>query len=289
MKKLIVISLAIIVVVGLFYIAWRASSYPTHEATASAESTEGTALETILPQATEAVESTVPPTPSPTITPMPEPTLEPTPMPIPDIFLSSEIPADVQDFMWGKTIRKDSLVTFDDLRYLTITYWGFDDQKHVGNLIVNKQISDDVLEIFKVLLENKFPIEKMVLPDYYDGIDELSMEDDNTSAFNDRPIEGSGALSWHQLGLAIDINPFVNPCFHPNSKIIEPTGTERFLIEPAGTEKFLDRTLDQPGLIKEGDACYKAFTSRGWDWGGSWNDPDPKDYMHFQKLKKLPS
>lgn len=64
--------------------------------------------------------------------------------------------------------------------------------------------------------------------------------------------------------------------------------TIKNITEPAGTERFINRNLDQLGLIKEGDACHKAFTSRGWEWGGSWIYPDypdcPIDYMHFQKF-----
>ncbi len=70
----------------------------------------------------------------------------------------------------------------------------------------------------------------------------------------------------------------MNPCFHPDSKTVEP----------AGTEKFLDRSLDQIGLIKAGDACHKAFTSRGWEWGGSWKDSNySTDYMHFEKFPRF--
>ena len=37
------------------------------------------------------------------------------------------------------------------------------------------------------------------------------------------------------------------------------------------------------GMIKKGDACYKAFTSRGWKWGGNWKNS--KDYQHFEKIQ----
>jgi len=200
----------------------------------------------------------------------PAPTESAPPTEMPDVFSSSGISLEIQEIMLGKTIHETSLVQFQDLCYLTITYWGYDDQKHVGNMIVNYQIADDTLEIFKVLLEHKFPIEKMVLPAFYDGVDELSMRDNNTSAFNDRPIDGSGALSWHQMGLAIDINPLYNPYIHFASGKLEPsTGGE-----------YLDRTLALPGMIVDGDICVSTFKQYGFSWGGDWNTV--KDYQHFE-------
>jgi hypothetical protein len=38
------------------------------------------------------------------------------------------------------------------------------------------------------------------------------------------------------------------------------------------------------GMIVKDDLCYKAFTSRGWTWGGDWKYE--KDYQHFQKQLK---
>ncbi|MBE8524836.1 M15 family metallopeptidase, partial [Amycolatopsis sp. H6(2020)] len=36
-----------------------------------------------------------------------------------------------------------------------------------------------------------------------------------------------------------------------------------------------------PGMIHAGDVTERAFTSRGWTWGGSWDTPI--DYQHFEK------
>lgn len=40
-----------------------------------------------------------------------------------------------------------------------------------------------------------------------------SMEDNNSSAFNYRPIEGTDRPSKHALGTAIDINTLYNPYY----------------------------------------------------------------------------
>ena len=187
------------------------------------------------------------------------------------VFEKSEIPQDIKEKMLNVTISDKSHVTFDDLEYLTLTYYGYDDQSHIGNMVVDKQISDEVISIFKELYEVKFPIEKMLLPCEYSGIDELSMRDNNTSAFNDRPIEGSGALSYHQLGRAIDINPLVNPYIRFSDGEVLPTTAH----------EYLDRTKQVKGMIYEDDPCVKIFKKYGWVWGGDWNSV--KDYQHFEK------
>ena len=126
-----------------------------------------------------------------------------------------------------------------------------------------------LIEIFEVLYNAKFPIEKMVLIDDYDGDDNLSMADDNTSAFNYRNVPGTSTLSNHSYGVAIDINPLVNPYVREND-VMPPEGQD-----------FLDREDVRPGMIIQGDVVYDSFISRGWTWGGDWETV--KDYQHFEK------
>lgn len=213
----------------------------------------------------------------------PTPSYSPSPSPMPDsdggkekykqedIFLIEEIPDDIREFMKGKTIYDDSPVGYDELRYLTVTFWSYDDEKQTGNIIVNEAIAEDIIEIFRILLENKFPIEKIRLADHYGGSDELSMRDNNTSGFNDRPIEGSGALSYHQLGLAVDINPLYNPYIKYSTN----------KLEPSTAEEYLDRSLNSKGMIYADDICVTTFKQYGFTWGGDWNSV--KDYQHFEK------
>ena len=161
------------------------------------------------------------------------------------VFEYRSVPQEIQDKMWGVTISEKSHVTFDDLAYLTLSYVGYDGKMHTGNLVVAKELAGEVVSIFRELYEVKFPIEKMRLPYEYDGIDELSMQDNNTSAFNDRPIEGSGALSYHQLGRAIDVNPLVNPYVRfSDNKVFPVTATV-----------YLDRNLDETGMISADSQC----------------------------------
>ncbi|MDA8124128.1 MAG: M15 family metallopeptidase [Deltaproteobacteria bacterium] len=170
----------------------------------------------------------------------------------------------------------------EGLAYLQLSYWGFDGRVHSdGELIVKKELAEEVLAIFQELYSNKFPIEKIRLIDAYAGKDDPSMEDNNTSAFNCRPITGKSAgFSLHSYGTAIDINPRINPYV----KIV----AGKTLILPANGEKFADRKSDHKGMIQEGDAdpCYRAFVKRGWTWGGtqSWfSKSGNRDYQHFEK------
>lgn len=157
------------------------------------------------------------------------------------------------------------------LRRVEIDYLGMDLQTHRGELIVHETLVPEVIEIFEELRQAGYPIEKMQTPDHYPGAeDELSMRDNNTSAFNCRGIPGSGNWSHHAYGRAIDINPLINP-------YIDDTGD----LQPANAGPYLDRTRIDPGLLHDGDPAVRIFTDRGWTWGGDWQNP--KDYQHFEQ------
>jgi hypothetical protein len=190
------------------------------------------------------------------------------------MFYYEEISQEVKDRMIGKSYKDNCSVPFDDLRYVKVLYYGFDHETHEGELIVNKAIAEDIVEIFEELYDLKYPIERMVLVDEYAADDNASMAADNTSAFNYREIDdGSGRLSNHSYGLAIDINPLYNP-------YVRKIDGETY-VSPENGAEYADRSQDCPFYVTEGDACYKAFTDRGFTWGGDWKTQ--KDYQHFQK------
>ncbi|MGM0440186.1 MAG: M15 family metallopeptidase [Chlamydiota bacterium] len=166
--------------------------------------------------------------------------------------------------------RDDNPVPLSNLRYIKLNHWGFDGYVHEGELIVHEKIAGEVVDIFEELFEAQYPIEKMLLIDEYKADDDLSCEDNNASAFCSRPITGSTTKwSYHSFGLAIDINPVLNP-YHKGNTVVPVNGTP-----------FLDRSLNCRGIIDEDDICYKAFTKRGWKWGGHWTSL--LDYQHFYK------
>lgn len=188
-------------------------------------------------------------------------------------FYCEELSQDVKSRIKGKSYKEDCTVPFEDLRYIRILYYGFDKETHIGELIVNTEISKDITAIFYELYKAKYPIERMVLVDDYDADDNASMADNNTSSFNYRVVPGSAHLSKHALGLAIDINPLYNPYIQKNGK--------KTVILPAEGASYVDRTADCPYYIFKDDVCYKAFIKRDFTWGGSWKTT--KDYQHFQK------
>lgn len=167
-------------------------------------------------------------------------------------------------------------VSYDDLRYLNVLYYDFDGAVQVGELICNKGIAQDLVEIFYELYLNEYQIEKIRLIDEYSGDDTASMLDNNTSCFNYRVVDGTDSLSKHALGCAIDINPFYNPYI-----VFNKDGSGETYISPKGSEIYADRSKDFPYKIDESDLCYQLFKEHGFTWGGNWNSC--KDYQHFQK------
>jgi len=168
-------------------------------------------------------------------------------------------------------------VEYDDLRYVHVLHYDFDGNPAEGELICNEYIAQDLVEIFYELYYNEYQIERILLIDEYDGDDTASMEDNNTSCFNYRDVEGSSNLSKHAYGLAIDINPFYNPYVTYNAD-----GSER--VSPVAALDYADRSLSFPYKIDENDLCCRLFKQHGFIWGGNWNSL--KDYQHFQKVPK---
>ncbi|MEA3215940.1 MAG: hypothetical protein QOJ19_2096, partial [Acidimicrobiia bacterium] len=77
-------------------------------------------------------------------------------------------------------------VALEELRYLQLSYWGFDDAAHVGELVVAASAVETMRAVFSRLYAQRFPIRQMRLVDDYGGDDFASIEADNTSAFNCR-------------------------------------------------------------------------------------------------------
>lgn len=190
-----------------------------------------------------------------------------------DGFSYEPINDEVKQRIYGLSYKEDCTVPYEELRYVRVRYIDFYGLMQEGELICNKAIAQDLVEIFYELYQASYPIEKIRLIDEYNADDDLSCLDNNTSCFNYRVVGGSTNLSKHALGLAIDINPFYNPY------VTYPNGVER--ISPPGSEPYADRSLDFPYKIDESDLCYQLFAAHGFTWGGHWKTL--KDYQHFQK------
>ena len=153
----------------------------------------------------------------------------------------------------------------NNLTLVSVPYFSFGGEVRDGQLVVHKEVASEVQEIFKKLLERRFPIQQIVPIVAYDWNDNASMSANNTSAFNYRFIYGTNRLSYHSYGRAIDINPAINPYSQNNGTIVPPDA--RYDITNPGTI-----TIEIASLFK----------SRGWEWGGDWKTET--DWQHFQKL-----
>ena len=191
-------------------------------------------------------------------------------------FAAEPIPDGVWQRMQGKTYKENPYIGRDDLRHIRALHWDYDNQMHVGEMIVNKEIADRVVTIFRQLFDAKYPIQRMLLPDVYDADDETQMRDNNSSSFCYRAIAGSSKLSKHARGLAIDINTLYNPYYKGRDD-----GT-RF-IQPATAADYCDRTWDFPYKIDHDDLCFRLFTEAGFEWGGDWTSC--KDFQHFEFIE----
>ena len=176
--------------------------------------------------------------------------------------------------MLGKSYKYDCTVARADLRYLRIMHYDGKGREVQGELVCNKLIANDLLEIFKELHKQQYPIEQVRLIDDYDGDDERSMQANNTSCFNYRAIAGSTKLSKHSQGLAIDINPLYNPC-------VRHRKDGKLSVEPQNGRPYANRKKSFPYKIDKNDLCYRLFTKHGFKWGGEWRSL--KDYQHFER------
>ena len=177
----------------------------------------------------------------------------------------------------GGSYPANCTISRNELRYLQLLHVGFDNQVYRGEMVCNKAIAGDLVEIFRELYRKRYQIERMVLIDNYQADDELSMRNNNTSAFCFRHVSGSRMLSKHARGLAVDVNPLHNPCVRYDSRgrivKVSPNTSE--------TRKYAIRSPRMAHMIDSNDLCCKLFVKHGFRWGGSWRRV--KDYQHFEK------
>ena len=176
----------------------------------------------------------------------------------------------------GGSIKKNSTIDISQLRYLTILHYNYQGQVKRGEIVCNKAIAQDLIEIFRELYRNKYQIERVELIDNFGADDQRSMSANNTSSFCYRTTSGTGKLSKHARGMAIDINTQDNP-------YVRHSATGKTIVEPntAKARQYANRTPKKPHMIDHNDLCYKLFRQHGFRWGGDWKHS--KDYQHFEK------
>lgn len=190
-------------------------------------------------------------------------------------FSFEKVPKEIRKKINGVSYRPNPDISFQELRYVRVKYYGYDGKIKDGQLLVHKSIAKDTVEIFQELYDMQYPIESIQLIDEYGADDTKSMEANNTSAFNYRIVEGTSHLSNHAYGKAIDLNPRVNPFVKKNS-ITPENGkiyAQRDVKKCKGKYKY--------NMIHRNDRVYRLFRKHGFQWGGDWITY--KDYQHFEK------
>ena len=180
-----------------------------------------------------------------------------------------------QRMVKGNSWNKECPVPLKDLRYLRIKHINFNGEDQMGEMIVHKDVSVEVVKIFEALYDANYPINKMRLVSDYKGSDWNSIEADNTSAFNCRRATGSKKWSKHSYGKAIDINPIENPYIFRSGKSSHKAS------QPYLKRKRISESTSQRAMLLPHDKVTKIFTKHGWKWGGDWSGV--KDYQHFSK------
>jgi D-alanyl-D-alanine carboxypeptidase len=167
----------------------------------------------------------------------------------------------------GETWKPGCPVGLGDLRYVTVSFRGFDGRAHTGELVVNRRVAADVVSVFARLYRARFPIEEMRLVTTADLHAHPTGDGNDTAAFVCRAARKQTRWSAHAYGLAIDVDPFQNPYRRGD------------LVLPELASAYLDRADRRPGMIEPGDVVTRAFAAVGWTWGGTFRSP--KDLMHF--------
>jgi hypothetical protein len=180
----------------------------------------------------------------------------------------------------GKSYRDNPDIGLSDLRYLKMLHFNYNGKVQVGEMITNRAIAAEALDVFYNLFKSRYQINSMYLVDRYwtgDGVttDLASVRADNTSCFNYRKASDADNLSRHAFGMAIDLNPFENPYVY-----VYPDG--RHVSDPAEAQDYaVNRSAGRPHVITGSDLAVQLFKSHGFSWGGDWGGP--YDYQHFVK------
>ncbi len=196
------------------------------------------------------------------------PTLDLLPPPVEGRFASTvaAVTPDIRERM-GESWSPACPVALADLRYLTVSFRGFDGRPHTGELVVAASVADDVVGVFRALYTAGLQIEEMRLPTTADLTAAPTGDGNNTAAYVCRTARGQTKFSQHAYGTAVDINPFHNPL------------AKRDLVIPELASAYTDRSDVRPGMHVDRGPAVRAFREIGWTWGGTWRSS--KDWMHF--------
>ncbi len=174
------------------------------------------------------------------------------------------------------SIAPENIINLQEI--CIVEFLGFDKKIHQGQIVVNRNVADDIRDLFVYMLSISFPIQSVV-PVSHPNIkwaDDTSVSYNISSGFNYRNIAGTNRLSWHAKGLAIDINPIQNPYIR-----FDDTGKELWRAPKDGVYD-----VTTPGTLYKNHPIVLFLQKRGWEWGGDWT-VGRVDYQHFEKHLEL--
>lgn len=169
----------------------------------------------------------------------------------------------------GASWRPGCPVPPDELRAVELNHVGYDGGIHRGTIIVHRDVTAEVTDVFAQLYRARFPLASLRPVAELGGDDGASMAADNSSGFNCRTVTGGRFWSRHAFGLAIDLNPVENP-YVAGGAVLPPAGSA-----------YLERSRYHPGMIRPGDVVVAAFARVGWRWGGGFRAMP--DYQHLER------
>ena len=167
------------------------------------------------------------------------------------------------------TWRPGCPVAARDLAWVRVAFWGFDAERHTGELLVHREVAEDVARVFGVLYRVRFPQEQVGIARTWDPDAPPTGDGNGTGAFVCRASTGASYFSQHAYGLAIDLNTFQNP-YAKGAAVL-----------PELASSYLRRDRVRAGMVTADGPVVRAFASIGWEWGGAWRYS--KDYMHFSR------
>lgn len=162
-----------------------------------------------------------------------------------------------------------------EIRPVAVLFKDFDGVEQRGVIEVHQNLSDDVLDFFRMAYDLNFPIARVDIASHSDLLwdDTRLMAANVSSGFNYRTIVDTDTPSLHGLGRAFDINPLQNPYVRykeDGTVLVEPEGA---IWEP-----------EAPGTLHANHPLVLFMEEKGWEWGGHWaSDTGRTDYQHFQK------
>ena len=159
----------------------------------------------------------------------------------------------------------------DDLAYVQLTFWGFDDQRHTGELLLNRVGRGRRGRRVPDALRGAVPLRGAP----------------GDPALGARRAPDRRRQQHRVLRLPAEApdrprrsasTPSAWPSISTRSRT--PTRTDD-LVLPELASSYLDRDDVRPGMITPDGVVVRAFELIGWTWGGTWRSL--KDYQHFSQ------